>query len=83
MQPKRVVPVTKKGSTWNQKLTEHTMVESMLFPRHFHKMTFNQCEIDVELTSVPSGRGYSGQLKNPFGTLSSKSVVLFRRQLRQ
>ena len=29
--------------------TGHTLVESTLFPRHF-----NQCEIDVELTSVPS-----------------------------
>jgi hypothetical protein len=32
-----------------------TLVESMLFSRHFNEMTLNQCEIDVELTVVPSG----------------------------
>ena len=36
--------------------TGYTLVKSTLFPLHFNEMTLNQCEIDVELTSVPSGK---------------------------
>ena len=35
--------------------TGHTLVESTLFPCHFHTIKLNQCGIDVELTSVSSG----------------------------
>ena len=45
-----------------QQPTGFTLVESMLFPRHFNEITLNQLRIDVELTSVPSGRLLYGLL---------------------
>ena len=36
-----------------------TLVESMVFPRHFNGVTLRQRGIDVELTSVPSGNAKS------------------------
>ena len=35
-------------------LTGHTLVESTLFQCHFNEITWNQGEMAVELTSLPS-----------------------------
>ena len=37
--------------------TGHTLLNQHCFQRHFKEITLNQCGIDVELTSLPSGMG--------------------------
>ena len=41
--------------------TGHTLVELTLFPYNLNEMTLNQRGIDVDLTSVPSGRSLCHQ----------------------